>query len=251
MNPTKPIARRHRAILSGLLVTTLAAPTSFGALTTFSENFEGLNPADGSALGNAGWKVFANVFSPGGGYLYGYGTFPAPNGTPGFSSISTGQGGPAQGAQGLVVYSDYNNADHGIGNLIEANVFQEQANIALGDVGLWRFTFDAKLGDLASPTTALAFIKTLDPNNGFATTNFLSLDTTSLPTTWGTYSIDINVDSSLAGQILQFGFASTATNYNNSGMQYDNVNFSPVPEPSALVMGGLGVGLLALRRRKQ
>ena len=58
----------------------VAAPTSWAALTTYSQDFEGLNQADPSALGNDGWLVGANVFDSGGGFLYNYFSFPAPNG---------------------------------------------------------------------------------------------------------------------------------------------------------------------------
>jgi hypothetical protein len=151
--------------------------------------------------------------------------FPAPNGTPGFCSIAAGQGGPPQGAQQLVVYSDYNNADHAAGNQIEANVFQEQT-IGAADVGAtWVFVFEAKRGDLVSPTAAVAFIKTLDPNNGYATTNFITLDMASIPATWGAYFIPINITPGLVGQILQFGFNSTTSNYTASGVFYDNIRF--------------------------
>ena len=42
--------------------------------------------------------------------------------------------------------------------------------ISLDDLGTWSFDFQAKLGNLEGGTTALAFIKTLDPNNGYMTT---------------------------------------------------------------------------------
>lgn len=229
-------------LLSGLLASPALADLSF-----YSQDFEGLNQADPAALGNDGWLGFANVFDSGGGYLYGYGVFPAPNGTPGFSSIAAGEGGVDQGAQQLVTYSDYNNTDHGVGNLIETNVFQE-FTIGAADVGsTWTFEFDAKLGDLIAPSTAQAFIKTLDPNNGFALTNFVTMDTHTLPTTWGTYSIQLAIDGSLPGQLFQIGFLTLATNYDASGIVYDNVNFTP--EPASLALLGLG-GLALIRRRK-
>lgn len=235
--------------LLGLTASMLIAPTTW-ALSSYDENFESLNQADGAALTNAGWLVFGNVFDgSNGNFLYGYGVFGAPNGTPGFSSVAAGEGGPDQGNQQLVVYSDYNNGDHGNGHLIEANVFQEQT-VDAGDVGsTWTFEFDAKAGDIEDPTTALAFIKTLDPNNGFATTNFITLDTTNLASTWDTYSLSIMIDGGLAGQILQFGFASTATNFNASGNFYDNVSFTAVPVPGAVVLMLSAMGLLGARRR--
>ena len=112
-----------------------------------------------------------------------------------------------------------------MGNVIEANTFQEQT-ISAGEIGsTWNFDFDAKLGNLAGASTALAFIKTLDPNNGWATTNFITVDMTAIPTTWGSYQLSITIDAGLAGQILQIGFANSASNWESSGVFYDNVNF--------------------------
>jgi hypothetical protein len=238
----------------------LAPAASHAALTTYAQTFEGLVQADPSALGNNGWKVFANVFSPDGStYYYGYGPFPAPNNAGGFCGLDVNQGGYAQGTQQLVVYSDYNNADHGVGNRIESNTFQERT-IAAGDVGqTWVFRFDAKKGNLESPTTALAFIKTLDPNNGYAMTNFITADMTSIPATWGSHSLSITITPALSGQILQFGFANTASNYKASGIFYDNVSFAldgtavPASGPwgllaLALLTTGAGAAFV-LRRR--
>jgi hypothetical protein len=198
------------------------------ALQPYSQNFEGLVQSDPDALANDGWLVFGNVFAPDMTYLYGYGPFPAPNGTGAFCDIVTGQGGPEQGSQQLVVYSDYNNGDQAT-DLIESNVYQEQT-IDAGNVGQrWHFEFQAKLGDIAGTSTALAFIKTLDPNNGYATTNFITADMTSIPTTWSTYVLHIDIDASLEGQLLQIGFANTTTNYQPSGIFYDNVDFYSGP----------------------
>ncbi len=237
-----------------LMLASLTCGTASAQLSPYAQDFESLNMANSFALGDDGWLVFANVFNSGGGYLYGYGPFPAPNGGQGFSAIASGQAGPNQGTQYLNVYSDYANGDHANGNLIEANVFQEQI-VGAGDVGqTYTFSFDAVLPDvagIASPTTAVAFIKTLDPNNGFALTNFLTVDMTNVPSNWDTYSTSITIDAALAGQILQFGFASTATNFNASGVFYDNVSFSNVPEPSTMALAGLAiVGLIGMRIRR-
>lgn len=203
----------------------------WAAIIPYSQDFEGLGATDPAALGNDGWLVFGNVFeSDGTTYIYGYGPNPAPNSGPpyAFCTIATGQGGAGQGAQQLSVFSDYNNADHALGRIIESNVFQEQT-IEAGDAGaVVSFSFDAKMGDLVAPSTALAFIKTLDPANGYATTNFITLDMTAIPATWATYNIQLPIDPGLAGQILQFGFSSRASNYDASGVFYDNIN-QPVP----------------------
>lgn len=226
----------------------LTAAHANAAMSTYSQNFESLVQSNPGALAADGWKIFANVFSPDHStYYYGYGVFGAPNGGNGFSAIDVGQGGPSQGAQQLSVYSDYNNGDHAFGNQIEVNVFQEQT-VASTDVGsTWTFSFDAKLGNLQAPTTAIAFIKTLDPNAGYMLTNFITVNTSSIPSTWGTYSAQINITPSLAGQIIQFGFSNTASNYVGSGVFYDNINI--VPAPAALPAFALG-GLLASRRRR-
>jgi len=222
------------------------------AEVVYEQDFEGLDQASGTALGTApggaGFLVFGNEFLPDGTPIQGYGPFPAPNGTPGFCSIALDQGGPEQGAQQLVIYSDYNNgANQEAGNLVEANTFQEPFSnpdslITAADLGTYTFSFDAKRGDINDPnlprcdpasadytpnppcdSTAVAFIKTLDPSAGFATTNNITLNTTALPVEWNRYSIQIVVDAALIGQVMQFGFAATATNFEPSGVFYDNI----------------------------
>ena len=204
----------------------------------YVQDFELLDQESPTALGDDGWTVFANVFSPDGStYLYGYGPNPAPNNTGGFSGIAQGQGGPDQGAQQFVIISDYNNTDQSIGNRIEANTFRERFIVA-GDVGkTLTFSFDAKRGNINDPgdancigtptppcdSTANAFIKTLDPAVGFATTTLITENTTALPGTWGRYSLTLVIDAGLVGQLLQVGFAATASNFEPSGVFYDNI----------------------------
>lgn len=208
-------------IAAAALISLLA--TSAMAITPYSEDFESLDASNPAALGDAGWLIFANVFAPDFSYLYGYGVFPAPNDGGGFCVVATGEGGAAQGEQQLNVFSDYNNEDHANGNWIEANVFQEMSIDAENVGENWIFEFDAKLGNLEGQTTAIAFIKTLDPNNGFATTNFITADMTAISTTWGSYGLSLEIDAGLVGQLFQIGFSSTATNYEGSGVFYDNV----------------------------
>jgi hypothetical protein len=214
------------ATLASLMVFTAAA--GYAQLSAYSQDFEGLNQADPAALSADGWLVFGNVFELDWTYVGGYGPFPAPNNpaAPAFCLVAAGQGGAAQGAQQLVVFSDYNNGDHAT-RIVEANVFQEWPSIGAGDVGkTFNFIFDAKMGDLVAPSTAAAFIKTLDPSNSYATTNYITLDMTTIPSTWGTYSLSIAIDASLVGQILQIGFQNWATAYAASGVFYDNINFA-------------------------
>ncbi len=222
---------RPRKAKVGAAVAALAlaamAPLSSAAIS-FSEDFESLDAAAPGALAGAGFTVFANVFAPDGtSFLYGYGPFTAPNGSGGFSNVAVGEGGPDQGDQQIVTFSDYNNQDHGIGNVIESNVFQERV-LTAADAGGYRFTFDAKLGDIAGASTASAFVLTLDPNAGFAVTSQVELDMTAIPGTWNTYTLDASFSADQAGQIMQFGFRTRATNFEASGIVYDNLNFTDV-----------------------
>lgn len=208
-------------------------PATGLALEPYSQDFEGLDQGSPSALADDGWLVFANVFGPGGDYWYGYGVFPAPNDGAAFSAIVTGEGGPEQGNQQLSVFSDYNNTDHGEGALIEANVFQEQTIDAGAVDQAWIFDFQAKRGNIEGETTAVAFIKTLDPDAGFQTTNFITADMTAIGEVWSDFSLSIVIDEGLVGQLLQIGFASTASNYEGSGIFYDNIEFYP-SDPTAI-----------------
>lgn len=198
------------------------------AVTSYGQSFEALVATDPDALGNDGWVVYGNVYTPDTTWIYGYGVFPAPNHSLAFSQIVTGEGGPSQEAQQMVVFSDYENTNHGVGNLIESNVFREYSIVA-GDVGKGIvFEFDAKLGNIAGSSTAAAFIKTIKPSAGYAITNYITEDMTSIPVEWNRYRLSLEIDTSLVGQLLQVGFTNLATNYEASGIFYDNVQLTPV-----------------------
>lgn len=233
----------------------LAAPlTSQAQISAYSQDFETLAPAEpfpgsNNALANDGWQYFVNVYNPDWSYAYQYGAFPAPNSLAGISAVGTG--GSVPGNQNMGVYSDYtNNLAHDSGQWVQTSVFQLQT-IGASDVGTpWKFQFDARWLSLVAPSTALAFIQTLDPNNGQASST-VTLDMSAVPGSWGTYVLPFTINAG-AGQLLQFGFLNTATNYNPSSIVYDNISLSPVPEPStyALMLAGLGLLAGALRRRR-
>ena len=234
-------SQRTRSVLAlATLLVCLIPATGQAAITPYLQNFELLDQTAADALSADGWVVYGNVFNgTTGAFIYGYGAFPAPNDGSGFCQIVLFEGGDEQGFQQLVVYSDYNNLDHANGNLIESNVYHEMT-VAAEDVGTyWKFDFQAKLGNLVAPSTALAFIKTLNPAAGYATTNFITVDMTTIPTTWGAYSLGIAIDASLVGQLLQFGFSNTATLYESSGVFYDNLNFYASSPPSSVPDGAI------------
>jgi len=221
---------RVRALVAIAAAACLLPAAAFAAIPEFTQDFEALEIGDESALGDDGWLVFATVFAAdGGGVLYSYGPFPAPNNpaAPAFCNLVTGEGGAEQGEQQLSVYSDYENtAAQTAGDVIEANVYKE-FTIEASDVGkVCTFAFQAKRGNLEPPTTAAAFIKTLDPDAGYATTNLVSEDMTAIGTDWSGWSLELTIDADLVGQLFQIGFTNSATDYDGSSIIYDNVDLS-------------------------
>ena len=109
--------RFGKATMFAAALMLLVSSASWADLSPYSQDFEGLVQADPDALANDGWLVFANVFTAGGSYLYGYGPFPAPNGGPAFCGIATGQGGAINVSSASVSITDStfssNSAEHG------------------------------------------------------------------------------------------------------------------------------------------
>lgn len=230
----------------------ISAPAS-AALSSYSQDFESLDAGSGTALQD-GWVVGANVFEKGAGangegnFVYNYFAFPAPNGTGAFSNVTTSN--VPVGSQGLVVFSDYNNADHGNANRRIESIFFREWTVDVADVGsIWEFSVIAAPGDLGGASTAQAFIKTLDPGAGYSVTNFITADTTSLPAGNSPLSLQIDITNALVGQVLQIGFSNWASDFNPSGVNYDNVSFAQVPEPGSIAL--IGLGSLALMRRRR
>ena len=193
----------------------------------YASDFESGDPNGGEIGDN--WLSFAAVFGADGNFAYSYGPFPSPNNAGGFTSYASGEATESQGTQYLNVFSDYNNADHGNGLTIEAASFQERT-FSASDAGEYSFSFDAKApfeGGIAPPTTAYAYIRVLDPNNGFASSVDIRVDLSEVSNSeWTRFTVQATLEDSLDGQILQFGFSNSATDYNPSGIFYDNVEFS-------------------------
>ncbi len=236
--------------------TTLYASVSIAALT-YTQDFEGMSPtASGpSDLEVDGWQVGANVFDPTGTtFFYNYFAFPAPQGTGAFSDVATGEGGVDQGNNQFSVYSDYNNnAEHTNGNLVNSVIFKDIGLLDASDVGTtYTFSFDAKQGNMAPPSTGLAYIKTLDTLGGsFATLGQTSLDTSAVGTNWISTSLALTIDASWVGQTLQIGFENTATNFNGSSNFYDNLNVNNIPVPGAVWLFATALAGLSFYRKNQ
>ena len=234
----------RKTVLARLVITAamLASASGHAALVNYSQNFETLNQADATALMIDGWRIFTNVYDTDKTtLLYDDGVFVAPNGGAGFSTITV-----ADANKQLKVFSDYTNTDQGEGKWIEALVFQQQL-ISAADVGsILSFTFDVKQGDQIPDSSSTAFLKTSSSGS--------SLDTTAYGTDWGTETLSLTIDNSMVGELAQFGFTATATNYRASGVLYDNISFSssvvPVPGAVWLMMSGL-IGLVGVARRRK
>lgn len=221
----------------------LLSSPAFAAIN-FSDNFESydlyVGPGYQGDIGG-GWLGFANVFgdfpvcSP---FWYNYGnTFPAPNKDTGFSNITTGASG-----QALNVFSDYDNTDQGNGACLETSVFQETV-FSAADAGSYTFRFDTQTPEaLGTDVSTYGFIKLLDPNNGYSADIFLIVPTI----TAGTKTLDVILDASADGKILQWGFSTVASNYLPSARVYDNVSFAPANTGSYQGEEGVPIPLWAL-----
>ena len=233
-------ARYLRNTLGAIAIVCLAMTHVSAQITPFSDDFESYDQT--AAIIDNGWLVGANVFDTDGTtFLYNYFSFPAPNGTGAFTNITRADTDPPgivlEGSQSLVVFSDYQNQDHGLGRFIEANVFRE-ATVTGAEVGQTAtFSFEATDGDLVAPTTALAFIKTLDPNDGFALIDFVTADMTTLPTTNTPFSLSLDITVDKVGLLFQYGFLNVATNFDGSGVNYDLVDLSLTPTGSGALEG--------------
>jgi hypothetical protein len=208
-------------LYDNVMVAEIEPPTV--ASFVFTADFEAF---DVTSAEITGWAHYVNAFAPNGDYIGGGGGA-APNGG-NISNVTSGEAGIDQGVQYLNVFSNYgDNVNHEAGNTLETSVYREFV-IAAGDSGTYRFSFDAKrptANAVVAPSSSQAFIKVLDPNNGYATVVNEVVDTTTLSDAeWATLSIDIEIDGAgRAGQIIQFGFNNRATNYNPSAVLYDNV----------------------------
>ena len=233
-------------------VTSAVAFSSVGhAATSWSTDFESYTTGDVEDF------VIGNIVNGGAGWFAGAGAPGDYNN--GYSAI-VDEGGAAQGSKQLSVFSDYNpwSPFSAAGTEIQAFVYRDVGLVDISDVGTTlTFSFDAKLGNLAAPSQADAFIKVLDSIGGtyneFVNVSFDS--DAGLTTDWSTQSVSFLVDASLVGQLIQIGFTNTATDYGSSAVIYDNLNVgevSAVPVPAAAwLFGSALMGLMGISRRRK
>lgn len=258
---------RLSVLFVGLLVAGLVPVQASAALTSYVQDFESLDRTSPSALADDGWLLFAAGINGSGTFTnFGAGPFPAPNNiaAPSVSVISdvASGGAPPAGNQGLVFFSDYGSGLHSDAadpRDLVLSLFQERV-IAAADIGS-TVTFSWLADGNAAPPTGdaitEAFLLTLDPTAGFAATNNLAFDTTmTADGALAANSLTLALsDPSLVDQILQFGFRNTASDFEGSAVDYDNVSFNvtAIPEPSSVgVLAALAIGgAVQWRRRKR
>jgi hypothetical protein len=210
-------------------------------------------------------NVFANASGSQGGYIFGSGWGVSDLKT----TISNSNSGTIIGDQ-LVLEPNYNtytdslggtNADRAfwtnssdggatpgpLGNKwMNASTYEETASIAVPSYTL--------SGNVTSNTlntglyTAKAFIKVIDPDAGFAT---LLDDSVTLPAS-GPFVVTSNL-SLYQGKRLQVGFSMDGLNANpvNAGTNGSvGVTITAVPEPSTWALGGIGLVVAAVLRRR-
>ena len=134
-----------------------------------------------------------------------------------------------------------------IGNKwMEANTFVEKAAGVLS--GNLTFSGNVDSYSLASGYSLIAFIKGLNPNNGYSADIFRQAAIGS-----GTTSFSISADlTGASGLIMQYGFTVSGRNANPAETGLGSAVISAIPEPSVASLLGFGVlGLVATRLRRR
>ena len=222
-----------------LSATVAFAPASSASLRSYSQDFEGMTPNQGyppNDLEADGWLIFGTAYetNPYTGPLnmvYDYSDdcpCEAANGEPGsIQGVATGEGGDDQGDVVLNKYTDYLNSDQSR-YYISTTTYQTQTASTSNIDDVWRFAYDAKIGNLEADSSALAYIQLLGSDG--TEKAFVFNDSTNLPEEWGRYFVDLNLLAygAESGDTVNFGFLATATNFNGSAVFYDNWSDLPV-----------------------
>lgn len=243
------------------MVSAIVFMPAANAALAYSENFESPLLADMAPNTDIGNYKIGNIVNGGAGWFPG--TFGAPaNYNTGYSAIVSGEGDVAQGAQQLSIFTDANGWSPftgGPGVTIQTFVSNDLGLITGDMVGnTYSFSFDGKLGNIVDSTMgaqAEVFVKVLKSSDfsyiELANNKFDS--DTLLTTAWSGGSINLLVDAGMVGETLQIGFNTTATDWDASGVFYDNLEFAPaVPVPAAVWLFGSGLlGLVGVARRRK
>lgn len=202
-----------------------------------------------------GWTGYMNVFDNNagsqGGYLWGN-----PWGVGDLkTTVAVSNTGTYVGDK-LILEPNFNTYDSAngywangaLGNkFMEANTFVETLSIATSSVN---FSGVIDSYTLASGYSASAFIKVLNPGNGY------SLDVFQTSNLSSGSSFDLSADlSAHQGKILQLGFMVSGLNANPAGGSLGDVTVTvgaPIPEPSSYAaLCGVVAGCLGFVRRRR
>jgi len=236
---------RSASSLAIAAVLAIAATTaSAGDWTGYMNVFQNASGTEGGYLFGSGWGVSdlaTTVVTSNPGTINGDELVLRPN----FNTYTDSLGGTNVDRAYWTNSSDGGATPGPLGNKwMNANTFVETANLAVPSYTLAGTVTSNSLN--TSLYTAKAFIKVLDPNNGYAT---VLNDEVTLPAS-GPFVVTSNL-SLYQGLLLQAGFSMNGLNANPAdAVSYGSVGVSIVPEPStyALLAFG-GCAAAALRRR--
>ena len=237
--------------------------SSFG-LSIYSENFEGISGtlADAGYIFGVHRYVEPNAQGSASGAVVEGGTWYVGAAPAGHSALeaSTVAGNTSNVAK---YWNDYgyppnygDNTSLRTNNLKEVTLTSEMVS-----GGTINFSLDYAIADLGSTDDSAsllasqggAFLKVLDSVGAtWAELAYSQLTYDKSASGWNSISGTLSVDSSMAGQLLQFGLFTESQNYAATGVYADNISVSAVPEPStyALLAGFAAFLFVAIRRRK-
>ena len=238
----------------------LAAVFTAAAFTLNTASAQLTVDVDPSKTWNGYMNVFANANGSQGGYLFGssWGVADlrsvfAPSTltlAPNFNCYTDSLGGSNADR---AYWTDSTNGGVTPGPLgnkwMEANTYVEDSALIGSNV-----TFQGNLDsfNLLSPNyTAVAFIKALDPNNGYATVTYES----SVLSAAGPFSVSADLRTAGTDYIIQYGFTVSGINANPTDAgTFGTAVVQTVPEPSTyalLALGAAGLGAHLVRRRRR